>query len=147
MRERADDADALVHRFIAVADRAETNRAMRDALAQAFGVRLSVDEARRQQHRARPDLAVIQSRDTAAATRKASSSRAPFARLATRPPRKLPPAPTALTTSICIGCARRVSDFVTSSAPSSPSVSATISVPPLPISLRQAAMRASSLSS
>ena len=36
MRERADHADALVHRLVAVADRAEADRTMRDTVAQAF---------------------------------------------------------------------------------------------------------------
>src|SRR4051794_2090990 len=61
MRQRSEHADALVRCLVAVADRAEADRAMRDAVAQAFRLRLRVDQPRREQHGAGANLAFIKS--------------------------------------------------------------------------------------
>src|SRR5262249_26992948 len=77
----------------------------------------------------------------ATATRNAFSNDWPDASAATKPPRKLSPAPTVLTALIARGCERKILSPVTSKAPCSPSVSETIFARPARVRLRHAAMR------
>src|SRR5262245_22765336 len=59
----AEDADAPVHRLVAVADRAEPHSAGIDALAEALDRRRMVDQPGGQEHVARADLHVAAARD------------------------------------------------------------------------------------